>query len=471
MMSIRLTKRPGQTEEQTHTGISRKFSSTIILAAIVVILMIGRAPAQAEVVDCAFNPPVDALLSQSNIGSWLHWVEVLSGEHPAELDGFPYSIRTRNTRFLFDGSPDARGYDYVLLQVKNWFLDRAIIEQSFEYGQQDAKNIIVTIPGSTKPDEYVLLVAHLDDTSWNSIGGRIAPGANDNAIGAATLLEAARLFRQMQFERSIRLIWFTGEEAGTVGSRAYVRDYGNPDYRGVINLDMFGWDGDGDRCFEMHVGSLVESNEIGSCMAETIASYPHDLKYDYLNANATSRSDHINFWLKDIGAIAVSENFSEAGTEDGCVGADMNPYYHMMEDTIDLNLTPDFAFDIARAAWETTASLAVPVTPIQNPTGPTLRILDYQPDRVSLTWTSVASVQSYRVFRSSFGCQHWGVKVAETEDSTWTDEGIKEEWPYQYRVEAVFSDGNRVSKPSNCVSIGPEPPPSYHTFYFPMISR
>ena len=206
-------------------------------------------------------------------------------------------------------------------------------------------------------------------------------------------------------------------------------------------------------------------------MAETITSYSHDLNYDYLITGATSRSDHINFWLKDIGAIAVSENFSEAGTENGCVGADMNPNYHMMEDTIDLNLTSDFAYDIARAALETTASLAVPVNPIPNPKAPTLSILDLHPNRVSLTWTSVPQIQSYRVFRSSFGCQHWGVKVAETQNSNWMDVEIRDERPYQYRVEAVFDDGIRVSPTSNCVSIGPEPPPIYPTIYLPVTSR
>ena len=236
-------------------------------------------------------------------------------------------------------------------------------------------------------------------------------------------------------------------------------------------MDMFGWDGDGDRCFEIHVGTIIESDEIGSCMAETITSYTHDLKYDYLKTNATGRSDHINFWLKDIGAIAVSENFSDASSENGCLGADMNPHYHMVEDTIELNLKPDYAYDIARAALETTASLAVPIHPNSNPTAPTLSILDLKPDQVSLAWTSVPQADTYRVFRSSFGCQHWGVMVAETNFSSWTDEEIRTEWPYQYRVEAVFEDGIRVSQPSNCLSIGPEPPPIYHSFYFPMVSR
>jgi leucyl aminopeptidase len=370
---------------------------------------------------------------------------------------------------MFDGSADARAYDYVLQQVKNWFPDTALIEQSFDYVELNAQNIIVTIPGQTQPDEYVLLVAHLDDTSWNSV--RIAPGANDNAIGAATLLEAARLFRRMQFERAVRMIWFTGEEAGTLGSRAYVHEYGDLDYNGVINLDMFGWDGDGDRCFEIHVGALAASDEIGGCLAENIETYSHDLIYDYLISDATGRSDHINFWLNDIGAVAITENATEYGTENGCLGEDMNPYYHTREDTIALNLTPGYAYDIARAAMEATASMAGPVTGFAPLPTPELSIDEMQPGQVSMSWMVVPQAESYRVFRSSFGCQDWGVKVAETSDTFWVDETVRADWPYQYRIEAVLGDGITVSSASNCVAVGPEPPPRYHYYYFPTVSR
>ncbi len=447
----------------------KKTSNLILLVVFSAALLFGGVSAQGEDLSCGYDPSVDAILGQSDLTSWLYWVEVLSGEQPAQLNGFPYIIRTRNTGYMFDGSPDARAYDYVLQQVKNWFPERLITEQSFTYGEVGAKNIIVTIPGSTKPNEYVLLVAHLDDIAWFS--ARVAPGANDNAIGAATLLEAARLFRQLKFERSIRLIWFTGEEAGTVGSRAYVGEYGNLDYQGVINLDMFGWDGDGDRCFEIHVGLLPASDEIGGCLEESIESYPHDLSYDYLTSGATDRSDHIHFWLNDIGAIALTENTSEPGTENGCVGEDMNPHYHSMEDTIALNLTPDYAYDIAHAAMETTASLAGTIAEDPTPPTPNLTISDLQPGQVSMTWTPVPQVESYRVFRSSFGCQDWGVKIVETTQPGWTDETVRPDWPYQYRVEAVLGDGVTVSPPSNCVSVGPEPPPIYPTYFLPTIAR
>jgi leucyl aminopeptidase len=447
----------------------KKTSIPLLFTVFLAIFVSGHVPVRGKSVSCGYHPLVADSLSSSDIHSWLYWVETLSGERPIEMDGFPYSIRTRNTRYMFDGSPDARAYDYVLQQVKNWFPESAIIEQPYGYVELTAKNIIVTIPGSTKPDEYVLLVAHLDDTAWNSL--RIAPGANDNAIGAATLLEVARLFRQLNFERSVRLIWFTGEEAGTIGSRMYVGDYGDLDYRGVLNLDMFGWDGDRDRCFEIHVGSLPESDAIGRCLVESIQSYNHDLSYDYLITHATGNSDHVQFWLQDIGAIAITENASEFGTENGCIGVDMNPNYHTRDDTIQLNLTPEFAYDIARAAMETIASLAVSIALDPSPDMPNLTILETTPEWVSLNWTIVPQAQYYRVFRASFGCQDWGVKIAETTFPGWIDETVRSDWPYQYRVEAVLPDGITVSPPSNCVTVGPVALPNYHFSFFPIISR
>ena len=49
----------------------------------------------------------------------------------------------------------------------------------------------------------------------------LAPGAEDNASGSAALLEAARLFNRYRFERTLQIIWFTGEEQGLLGSLAF----------------------------------------------------------------------------------------------------------------------------------------------------------------------------------------------------------------------------------------------------------
>jgi hypothetical protein len=81
-----------------------------------------------------------------------------------------------------------------------------------------AANTLAEIPGRDRPDELVMLGAHLD--SWH--GGT---GATDNAAGVAVVMEAARILRALDLRprRTIRVALWTGEEQGLLGARAYVR--------------------------------------------------------------------------------------------------------------------------------------------------------------------------------------------------------------------------------------------------------
>jgi hypothetical protein len=94
--------------------------------------------------------------------------------------------------------------------------------QSQNLGEQPVHNVIATIPGSEKPDEYIVLSAHYD--SWD--GGS---GATDNGTGTITMFEAARILKQVypNPKRTIIIGHWGGEEQGLNGSRAWVED--NPD--------------------------------------------------------------------------------------------------------------------------------------------------------------------------------------------------------------------------------------------------
>src|SRR5271167_1741241 len=78
-------------------------------------------------------------------------------------------------------------------------------------------NTIGEIKGSEKPNECVIIGAHLD--SWD-----LGTGATDNGTGSAVVMEAARALVKSGLEpnRTIRFILFTGEEQGLCGSHAYV---------------------------------------------------------------------------------------------------------------------------------------------------------------------------------------------------------------------------------------------------------
>src|SRR5690606_13746129 len=79
-------------------------------------------------------------------------------------------------------------------------------------------NLIGEIAGSDKKDEVIMLGGQLD--SWHS-----ATGATDNAIGCATMMEAARILKAIGVKprRTIRVACWSGEEQGLLGSQAYVK--------------------------------------------------------------------------------------------------------------------------------------------------------------------------------------------------------------------------------------------------------
>jgi carboxypeptidase Q len=77
-------------------------------------------------------------------------------------------------------------------------------------------NVIGEIKGSEKPDEFVILGAHLD--SWE-----LGTGALDNGCNAALVIDALRAIKAAAIKprRTIRFILFSGEEQGLIGSHAY----------------------------------------------------------------------------------------------------------------------------------------------------------------------------------------------------------------------------------------------------------
>ena len=111
----------------------------------------------------------------------------------------------RISRILADGTP-------VELEFN-------IVNRVYPEGRT-AYNTIAEIPGTDKKDEVVMLGGHLD--SWHS-----ATGATDNAIGCATMMEAARILKAIGVapRRTIRVALWSGEEEGILGSQAYVKQH------------------------------------------------------------------------------------------------------------------------------------------------------------------------------------------------------------------------------------------------------
>ncbi len=94
-------------------------------------------------------------------------------------------------------------------------------------------NVVATKRGTTRPNEIIVIGGHFDSVPRS-------PGANDNASGVATLMEAARVLASVPTARTIQFVPFSGEELGLFGSAAFANDR-RQGVVAMINLDMVGW--------------------------------------------------------------------------------------------------------------------------------------------------------------------------------------------------------------------------------------
>ena len=92
----------------------------------------------------------------------------------------------------------------------------------------DSRNVLGVLPGGARADEIIMASAHWDAYGIGAPdeqGRTVRAGANDDALGSAGILELARVLKAgPALERSIVFAFWTAEEAGLVGSKAYAAD-------------------------------------------------------------------------------------------------------------------------------------------------------------------------------------------------------------------------------------------------------
>jgi Zn-dependent M28 family amino/carboxypeptidase len=184
--------------------------------------------------------------------------------------------------------------------------------------QISSENVAAIIKGSEKPDEYIILSAHLDHEGIKN--GEIYNGADDDGSGTVALLEIAEAFKTAAKngqgpKRSVVFLHVTGEEKGLLGSRYYTDvDPIFPLANTVVNLniDMIGRvdpkheDGDGNYLYL--IGSDKLSTELHTISEEINNKYTQ-MEFDYTYNEDDDpnrfyyRSDHYNFAKNNIPVI------------------------------------------------------------------------------------------------------------------------------------------------------------------------
>src|ERR1700731_914102 len=132
------------------------------------------------------------------------------------IGGEKFEIGAIPTAFV-----SGEGYRMLFRMLKHGPVEVELdMTNSFSEKPVEVYNTVAEIRGSDKPDEVVMLGAHLD--SWD-----LGTGSTDNGTGSKAVLEAARALAKLQLrpKRTIRFALFTGEEEGLVGSVKYVETH------------------------------------------------------------------------------------------------------------------------------------------------------------------------------------------------------------------------------------------------------
>ncbi|WPU65962.1 M28 family metallopeptidase [Peredibacter starrii] len=121
----------------------------------------------------------------------------------------------------------------------------------FKHKNWPQASIIMTIQGSERPNEVVVLGGHADSIAGFFGGGGRAPGADDNASGIATITEVIRILMNNNFKpkRTIQFMGYAAEEVGLLGSKDIAASYKAKGAQvvGVMQLDMTLYKGTADK--------------------------------------------------------------------------------------------------------------------------------------------------------------------------------------------------------------------------------
>jgi hypothetical protein len=279
---------------------------------------------------------VQALASQTNMDTLVHYVNVLSGEDSVTMNANRYLITSRNT--TQPGNDLAADFIYQTLEKTGL----NTYDQNYS---TSGRNVFAIQTGTDYPDQQFIICAHYDD-----MPGTIAPGADDNASGTAAVLEAARILSQVQTHYTVIYALWDEEEIGLVGSGYYAQQayLAGDDILGVLNLEMFGWDGNDDRRFEIHTRPVANSVDLANLIVELENIYQISLTPLVQNPG-TNASDHSSFWNRGYTAIVYSQAF---------FSGDGNPYYHTSNDRI-IYFNLGYFYSMSRLAVSTIAHLAL----------------------------------------------------------------------------------------------------------------
>ncbi|HEU4828193.1 MAG TPA: M20/M25/M40 family metallo-hydrolase [Gemmatimonadales bacterium] len=216
--------------------------------------------------------------------------------------GSKYITQPGNTRAIEFLAARLREFGYE--PELQWFEPRPGIRTA---------NVIARLPGTTDPDLVYVISSHFDSVEEG-------PGSDDNTSGTTALLEAARVLATRPQAATIEFAFFTGEEAGLLGSREFVRRAvaGGKRIVGALNNDMIGFANDHriDNTIRYSNDGVRDLQHAAAFLFTSLVTY--DARY-YKNTDAHAYYERYGDIVGGIGSYPILGN----------------PHYHQSHDVLE----------------------------------------------------------------------------------------------------------------------------------------
>jgi hypothetical protein len=284
--------------------------------------------------------------------------------------------------------------DTLALWIQQQFLGMGYTDvrlDSFYYSNTWQQNVIATLPGTTKPDQIILIGGHHDSySSGNPMV--VAPGADDNASGTAAVLEIARILQLTGYRPKCTIMFatFAAEERGLIGSRAHAQRMmqSGVQISLMINHDMISYTSTSPSLSTVDINYYSGYEYLRDAAADMVwrfsALTPHNGR-----ANS-SGSDSYSYWSTGFPAVYFAET-------------QFSPFYHSPQDIIS-NYSMEYCAEVIKASCGLAMTYSAIPARVQE-----LAIADVG-DGTSLlvTWrqSTELDVAGYRVFVGSASARY-----------------------------------------------------------------
>jgi Tol biopolymer transport system component len=229
----------------------------------------------------------------------------------------------------------------------------------FTSGEIRTANVLATLRGTENPELIYVVSSHYDS---NQRG----PGADDNSSSTAVLLETARLMARTPMPATVIFAAFTGEEAGLLGSREFVRQAIEKKLPivGALNNDMIGWTND------YRLDNTIRYSNAGIRDLQHAASFLFSrmITYDARYFKATDAAAYYDAYGDIVGGF-------------GSYPVVASPYYHQPTDLLE-TVNQQLLVEAAKANIASIMLLASSPSRIKD-----LKIGGVKGDTLEVSWT------------------------------------------------------------------------------------